>query len=215
MSPFARSLTLLPLGLAIAFATPAAAQQVADPDVNAFVCQLGGCDPAAPQAVDAVPAEHPGARSSATRGFTFKRVAPSPMGGSTVGTAAPARAMAATAPAMPAHPMSADLRLDFASASADLNDGARARLGKLAAALGSPRLAAKRIRIEGHTDANGNAARNRMLSQRRAQAAADYLVSSGVARGRIEVVGYGADQPLPGLAATAPANRRVMATVLN
>lgn len=214
MSPLARSFTLLPLGLAIAFAAPAVAQQAADPDVNAFVCQLGGCDPSSAQAVDTPPAEHPGARSSATRGFTFKRVAPSPTGGSTVGTPTMASATIAR-PAMPARPMSANLRLDFASASADLNDGARARLGKLAAALGSPRLAAKRIRIEGHTDANGNATRNRTLSQKRAQAAADYLVSSGVARGRIEVVGYGADQPLPGLAATAPENRRVMATVLN
>lgn len=214
MSPLARSLTLLPLGFAIAFAAPAIAQQVADPDVNAFVCQLGGCDTSTAQAVETAPPEHPGARSSATRGFTFKRVAPSPTGGSTVGSGVMASA-AAPAQAMPARPMSANLRLDFASASADLNDGSRQRLAKLAAALGSPRLAAKRIRIEGHTDANGNPQRNRMLSQRRAQAAADYLVSSGVARGRIEVVGYGADQPLPGLAATAPENRRVMATVLN
>ena len=49
------------------------------------------------------------------------------------------------------------------------------------------------------------------LSQRRAQAVADYLVSQGIAANRLEVRGYGFDRPLPGKNAAAPENRRVEA----
>jgi outer membrane protein OmpA-like peptidoglycan-associated protein len=55
---------------------------------------------------------------------------------------------------------------------------------------------------------------NRDLSRRRAQSVADYLVSSGIPAGRLEVVGYGSSQPLAGLPAVSPENRRVMAVVL-
>ena len=181
------------------------------------MCELAGdCTDSATPAADA-PAAHGGARSSATRGFTFKRTAPDPKLAAGTGASpmpAPMASAAPTAP-RPQRTMSADLRLDFASASAELNPASRVRLGKLASALGNPRLATKRIRIEGHTDASGNPVTNRMLSQKRAQAAADYLVASGVARSRIEVIGYGSAQPLPNVAASDPMNRRVMATLLN
>ena len=185
--------------------------------MNALVCQLSAdCAAQAPADSAAPAAALPGARVSATRGFTFKRVAPDPNGGKTVGAATSATAPAAMgSAALAARAPSANLRLDFASASSELNAGSRQRLNKLASALATSRLAAKRIRIEGHTDASGNAMANRLLSQRRAQAAADYLIAAGVASNRIEVIGYGAAQPLPGVSATAPENRRVMATVLN
>ena len=49
------------------------------------------------------------------------------------------------------------------------------------------------------------------LSQRRAQAVADYLIGQGVAQDRLEVRGYGFDRPLPGKSASARENRRVEA----
>ena len=52
---------------------------------------------------------------------------------------------------------------------------------------------------------------NMRLSRERAQAVADYLVSQGIERGRLEVRGFGYDQPLPGRRSSAPENRRVEA----
>lgn len=53
-----------------------------------------------------------------------------------------------------------------------------------------------RIEISGHTDNVGKAATNKALSQRRADACRDYLVQKGIARDRIEAVGYGDERPI-------------------
>ncbi len=53
-----------------------------------------------------------------------------------------------------------------------------------------------RVSIEGHTDNVGGEARNLKLSQRRAEAVRDYLVSKGVSPTRLEAVGYGATKPV-------------------
>lgn len=56
-----------------------------------------------------------------------------------------------------------------------------------------------RIRIEGNTDRTGDAAKNRRLSQARAQAVVDYLVAEhGMERNRFVTVGNGPDKPLCG-----------------
>jgi outer membrane protein OmpA-like peptidoglycan-associated protein len=52
-----------------------------------------------------------------------------------------------------------------------------------------------RIEVQGHTDDRGDKARNRVLSTRRAQAVADYLVSRGVPARRLVVRGYGSSRP--------------------
>ena len=52
-----------------------------------------------------------------------------------------------------------------------------------------------RIRVEGHTDSQGNAAYNKKLSQRRASAVMAYLVKKDVAADRLEAEGFGAEQP--------------------
>lgn len=49
--------------------------------------------------------------------------------------------------------------------------------------------------VEGHTDNKGNADANLQLSQGRAQAVADYLVSHGVAGPRLKARGYGSTLP--------------------
>jgi outer membrane protein OmpA-like peptidoglycan-associated protein len=53
-----------------------------------------------------------------------------------------------------------------------------------------------KIAVEGHTDNIGTAEYNLDLSQRRAQAVNDFLVSQDVAQGRMTVAGYGLDRPV-------------------
>lgn len=53
-----------------------------------------------------------------------------------------------------------------------------------------------RITVEGHTDDQGDDAYNKDLSQRRAQAVADFLIGKGVAPDKLEPIGYGEEKPL-------------------
>jgi len=57
-------------------------------------------------------------------------------------------------------------------------------------------LAARGIRIEGHTDASGDDAYNLRLSQLRADAVKHYLEQAGVAAVAMEAVGYGESRPV-------------------
>ena len=50
--------------------------------------------------------------------------------------------------------------------------------------------------VEGHTDSEGDADYNLQLSERRAQAVADYLEAKGVAVGRLTAKGIGESQPM-------------------
>ncbi len=52
-----------------------------------------------------------------------------------------------------------------------------------------------RIEIAGHTDSRGSAAENQQLSDDRANAVLEYLVSGGESPDRFEVIGYGEDKP--------------------
>ena len=107
-----------------------------------------------------------------------------------------------------------DLQVSFLLGSAQLTDQAREEAKVFATALQLPELAAKRFRIEGHTDSSGSRALNLDLSKRRAQAVADYLASLGVNSARLEVRGYGPDKPLARHSASSPENRRVEAELL-
>jgi OmpA-OmpF porin, OOP family len=53
-----------------------------------------------------------------------------------------------------------------------------------------------RIEISGHTDNAGKKKVNQVLSEKRAQACRDYLVSKGIEPGRIGTVGYGDERPI-------------------
>jgi outer membrane protein OmpA-like peptidoglycan-associated protein len=53
-----------------------------------------------------------------------------------------------------------------------------------------------RIEISGHTDNAGNPKTNQKLSEKRAQACRDYLISKGIDGSRIEAVGYGDQRPV-------------------
>ena len=53
-----------------------------------------------------------------------------------------------------------------------------------------------RLTIEGHTDTPGDAQKNLVLSQKRANAVAAYLVKKGVKAERLEAKGFGGSRPL-------------------
>lgn len=59
--------------------------------------------------------------------------------------------------------------------------------------IGSP---AVRVRVEGNTDERGTNEYNMALGERRAVAAAKYLVNMGVAADRIDTLSYGEEKPL-------------------
>jgi OmpA-OmpF porin, OOP family len=78
----------------------------------------------------------------------------------------------------------------------------------------TPRI--KLVEIQGHTDSNGSAASNRLLSEQRANAVRDRLIAAGVAANRLQAKGYGAERPLvPNItAANRARNRRVVLQIL-
>ncbi len=73
------------------------------------------------------------------------------------------------------------------------------------------------LQIDGHTDAQGDDAKNMTLSENRAKAVKDYLVSKGVAEARTNSTGYGETKPVADnkTAAGRAKNRRVEMTVRN
>jgi len=78
----------------------------------------------------------------------------------------------------------------FASAKWDLLPGAQVKLNEVANALTREDPTSK-IVIEGHTDSQGQPAYNQELSQQRANAVRDYLVSRGIAADRVSAQGFG------------------------
>jgi OmpA-OmpF porin, OOP family len=52
------------------------------------------------------------------------------------------------------------------------------------------------VQIEGHTDSRGSESYNQTLSEKRAQAVVDYLVSKGIAASRLTSVGRGESAPV-------------------
>ena len=82
----------------------------------------------------------------------------------------------------------------FASGQAQLVEGGRSSLEEVVDLLQTE--PNKKIRVEGHTDSLGEADANLLLSEQRAQAVLDALVSLGVASERISALGMGEDFPI-------------------
>jgi peptidoglycan-associated lipoprotein len=85
-----------------------------------------------------------------------------------------------------------DINFDFDSY--DLNDAARRILQENADWLGEHQ--ESRLELEGHCDSRGTVEYNLALGAKRAAAAKTYLVSLGVAAGRITTISYGEELPL-------------------
>lgn len=75
----------------------------------------------------------------------------------------------------------------------DVRSDDMANLDRKAAILNAN--SALRIRISGHADDRGSDEYNLALGNRRAAAAKRYLVSKGIADGRIDIVSYGEERP--------------------
>ncbi len=100
----------------------------------------------------------------------------------------------------------------FEKGQAELNDEAKLALHDLAKVL--KQNDALRLRIEGHTSAEGDAAVNQKLSEDRAQAAVDFLVNKeGIDASRLEAVGKGSSEPID--PSTPEANRRTEFVILD
>lgn len=97
----------------------------------------------------------------------------------------------------------------FDTGSATIKPGFRTTMDKLAEVV--VRYAKTSLSIVGHTDAEGTEANNRELSQRRAQAVADYLRTKNVNPARLAASGKGESEPVADNRTDAGrrANRRV------
>ena len=102
----------------------------------------------------------------------------------------------------------------FETGKADLKPGAEARLRPLAQYLQTN--TAVKIRIDGHTDAQGSDAMYQQLSQARAGAVRAALGTMGVDGARIEAVGHGESEPVADnkTASGRQQNRRVEITLI-
>lgn len=102
----------------------------------------------------------------------------------------------------------------FLTGSYQLIETSLVELDKVAELLiGNPTL---RIRLEGHTDNVGDHQLNQALSERRAQAAHDYLLVRGIEPERLEYKGYGESRPIAdnGTEEGRRMNRRTVFTII-
>ncbi len=190
-----RLVTLVSAAALLAAATPAMAQ---DADTNGILKSL------MPKVQDAPLNADGSVAADKTRGI--KRMSAPP--------AAVSATVSAAAPDKPA----ASLLVLFGSGSAELTASGRALLDKLGAAMKNPHIASAHFRIEGHTDTTGDDQTNQALSERRANAVVEYLVTRcGIDRDRLATIGMGKQ----GLAVNTPdqtpelRNRRVVVVNLD
>ena len=119
----------------------------------------------------------------------------------------------AAAPAAPAAQPREMFRLEgvyFDFDKATLKDAGKTKLDSAVTILG--RYPDMRVEIQGHTDSIGTEAYNEGLSERRAVAVREYLVSKGVPASRLTTRGFGESQPASdnGTGAGRAQNRRVV-----
>ena len=53
-----------------------------------------------------------------------------------------------------------------------------------------------KIEVSGHTDNQGNATANQVLSENRAKAVVEFLIRNGIEESRLAFAGYGQNQPI-------------------
>ena len=82
----------------------------------------------------------------------------------------------------------------FASDSANITSSFYSALNGIAQSLNN--YPETRIQVNGYTDSTGNDAHNQELSERRANAVAQYLIAQGVSSSRIVANGFGSSNPI-------------------
>ncbi|MFK5985803.1 MAG: OmpA family protein [Pseudomonadota bacterium] len=107
------------------------------------------------------------------------------------------------------------VNINFQLNSAQINNNNMDLLNEISKAMNSPELSACNFIVEGHTDAQGDAAYNMHLSKSRAEAVKNFLASAKVSYSRLRVIGKGeselmdTDNPNDGI------NRRVQFRIGN
>jgi outer membrane protein OmpA-like peptidoglycan-associated protein/tetratricopeptide (TPR) repeat protein len=82
----------------------------------------------------------------------------------------------------------------FATSSAELKPISKNELDQLKKMLDeNPKM---RIQLNGHTDSDGDEAKNQLLSENRAKAVSKYLSDNGIVASRLQAKGYGETQPI-------------------
>lgn len=84
--------------------------------------------------------------------------------------------------------------IEFESGSAVLLPAGTQILDEMVIALN--KVQGKNVKIIGHTDSQGNPANNKELSQQRAEAVKQYLISKSIVATRLSTEGLGADKPV-------------------
>src|SRR5215510_7973747 len=102
-----------------------------------------------------------------------------------------------TRPSMPPQRPAVTLNVLFGSNSDVIPSTSYAEIDKLGTILSWPQYTDYRIQLEGHTDSQGSARKNQLLSERRVQNMKSYLVQHfHIASERVLAVGYGSSRPI-------------------
>ena len=102
-----------------------------------------------------------------------------------------------------------DLRILFASGSAELDYRSFSQLQEIMKVMADPDYRTLRFMIVGHTDLVGSADKNLVLSQRRAAAVRSFLIGKGIDQQRLEATGRGKYDPVEPTDGPSARNRRV------
>lgn len=192
-------------GLALALCVSLAGCANKEIKPGEVLCPIVGAVTGAGVAAAAAGSDEPeayvaGAALGAGLGYLFcheKKVPPPP-----APTPAPAPAPAPPPPPPPPAPAEPEVGskiISLEGANFDFNKATlkpegMAKLDQAAAVMAEH--ADLTVGVEGHTDSVGSDAYNQKLSERRAQAAVDYLVSKGVDASRLQPTGYGESKPV-------------------
>jgi OOP family OmpA-OmpF porin len=86
-------------------------------------------------------------------------------------------------------------QMAFATGRSDLNPDSFSILQKVDGLIAA--VPTEGVKVEGHTDSTGSVAKNKELSEKRAEAVKKYLLSQGLAENlKVETEGYGSEHPL-------------------
>lgn len=86
--------------------------------------------------------------------------------------------------------------VNFALDKANLTPAGKSVIDNVIAYIKKEGAYVKVVDVIGHTDSTGSSAYNQKLSERRAKAVADYLISGGISASQVNVIGKGESEPV-------------------